>query len=330
MRASNPHYIPGRRQTEKLGETTIIRRMGGSLQKRIMIGVATLGVIRVEWDVHRRGQVIPINWQCGEVTANHLPDTFGMGYHTADAQNLCLERAYLDKYEWLLLWEDDVLAPFDSMLRLAVHMEKMRAPIISGLYFSKSEPTWPLIFRGRGNGAFLDFKLGETKDRNGKITYDGLVWADGVPTGFCLIHSSIFRWAWENSPDYQLPDGRKIKRVFKFPRESWFDPELDRYFAQMGTSDLDFCDRLMRENAFAKTGWTDLAKKKYPLLVDTNLYAQQIDLGGKLYPNNCGEILPPREGFMVPGDRRVVTRQQAKQKLNLGKAAKPKKKRRAA
>lgn len=296
MRSANPHYIKGARQVQKIGKTTIIKNLGPHM-KRLMIGVPTLGVVRIEWDVHRRGQIIPINWQSGEVTANHLPDTVGMGYHTADAQNLCLERAVLDKYEWMLLWEDDVLAPFDSMLRLAVHMEKMRAPIISGLYFSKSEPTWPLIFRGRGSGAFLDFEVGERRDPKTKqLLYDGLVWADGVPTGFLAIHRSIFDWVWKNSPDYQLPDGRKIKQAFKFPRESWFDPEQDRYFAQMGTSDLAFCDRLIKENVFAKTGWASLAKKKYPFLVDTNLYAQQIDLQGKLYPNNCNEILAPKRG----------------------------------
>ncbi|HSE47505.1 MAG TPA: hypothetical protein VLA89_19585 [Gemmatimonadales bacterium] len=296
MRSANPHYIKGARQVQKIGKTTIIKNLGPHM-KRLMIGVPTLGVVRIEWDVHRRGQIIPINWQSGEVTANHLPDTVGMGYHTADAQNLCLERAVLDKYEWCLLWEDDVLAPFDSMLRLAVHMEKMRTPLISGLYFSKSEPTWPLIFRGRGSGAFLDFEVGERRDpRTKKLLYDGLVWADGVPTGFLAIHRSIFEWVWKNSPDYQLPDGRKIKQAFKFPRESWFDPEQDRYFAQMGTSDLAFCDRLIKENVFAKTGWASLAKKKYPFLVDTNLYAQQIDLQGKLYPNNCNEILAPKRG----------------------------------
>lgn len=283
MKATNPHYVKGTRQVQKLGKTMIIKKIGSHV-RRLMVGVPTLGVVRIEWDVHRRGQIIPINWQTGEVTANHLPDTIGMGYHTADAQNLCLERAYLDKYEWMLLWEDDVLAPFDSMLRLAVHMEKMRAPIISGLYFSKSEPSWPLVFRGRGSGAYRDFAIGD------------LVWADGVPTGFLLMHKSIVDWAWKNSPDYQLPDGRKIKQVFRFPRESWFDPEQDRYFAQMGTSDLAFCDRLLRENVFKKTGWADLAKKKYPFLVDTNIYAQQIDLNGKLYPNNCTEILPPKRG----------------------------------
>ena len=54
-----------------------------------MIGVLTLGLVRIEWDVHRRGQTIPINFQVGEITANHMPPSvFSEGYHTADAQNV--------------------------------------------------------------------------------------------------------------------------------------------------------------------------------------------------------------------------------------------------
>lgn len=280
MKMRNPHALTRSRETTEIGSSTIVKNKG-PLQRRILIGVPTLGVVRIEWDIHRRGQVIPINWSVGEVTANHLPETIGMGYHTADAQNVCLERAYLDKYEWLLLWEDDVLAPFDSLLKLSVHMEKMEAPIISGLYYSKSEPCWPLVFRGRGNGAYRNFKTGDQ------------VWCDGVPTGFFLMHSSVFRYLWENSPDYQLPDGRKIKQVFRFPRDSWFDPEQDRYFSEMGTSDLALCDRIRKQNVLTRAGWKDLAKKPYPFLCDTSIYAQQIDLQGKMYPKNCREILAP-------------------------------------
>jgi hypothetical protein len=280
VKQANPYAPERSREVVKFGATTIVKNKGPR-QRRLMIGVPTLGVVRIEWDVHRRGTVIPINWSVGEVTANHMQDTIGMGYHTADAQNVCMERAYLDKYEWLLLYEDDVLPPFDSFLKLSVHMEKMETPIISGLYYSKSEPCWPLVFRGRGNGAYRNFKTGDK------------VWCDGVPTGYLLMHSSIFRYLWEHSPDYRLPDGKKIKQVFRFPRESWWDPEQDRYFSQMGTSDLALCDRIMRENIFAKAGWKDLAKKKYPFLCDTGIYAQQIDLTGKLYPANCREILAP-------------------------------------
>lgn len=276
-----------KRQIIKLGDTTIVKNLGKH-HRRVMFGIPTLGVIRMEWDVHRRGQIIPINWQSGEVTASHAPDSvIAMGYNVADAQNACVERAYLDKYEWMVFWEDDVLPPFDALMKLSMHIEKQTAPIISGLYFSKSEPCWPLLFRGRGNGSFRDFKIGDQ------------VWCDGVPTGFLLVHMSIMNWMWEHSPDYALPDGRKIKKVFEFPRESWYDPEQDRYFAQMGTSDLYWCDRIVKENILAKTGWSKFAKMEYPFLVDTSIYCQQIDLHGKYYPgkpgdpNSCQNVLWP-------------------------------------
>jgi hypothetical protein len=181
-----------------------------------------------------------------------------------------------------LLWEDDVLPPFDALMKMNQHMIDQTAPIVSGLYFSKGEPSWPLVFRGRGNGAYLNFKLGDR------------VWCDGVPTGFLLIHGSILQYMWANSEEYKLPDGRKCRRVFQFPRESWFDPEQDKYFAQMGTSDLHFCDRLMKEKVFAKTGWKKFASMKYPFLCDTSIYAQQIDLQGKYYPAGCTKILAPK------------------------------------
>ena len=280
MKSMNPYVEERSREVVKFGGSTIIKNKG-PIRRRLMIGVPTLGTVRIEWDVHRRGMSIPINWSMGEVTASHLPDAIGLGYHTADAQNVCMERAYLDKYEWLLLYEDDVLPPFDAFLRLSVHMEKLRTPIISGLYYSKSEPCWPLTFRGRGNGAFRGYKTGDQ------------VWCDGIPTGFFLIHSSIFRYLWQNSEDYRAPDGHKIKRVFHFPRESWWDPEQDRYFSQMGTSDLALCDRIMKENIFKKTGWSDIGKKKHPFLCDTGIFCQQIDPNGKLYPAMCNEVLPP-------------------------------------
>lgn len=269
------------RKITKLPGATIVQNKG-VLTRRILIGVPTLGVIRIEWDIHRRGQAIPINWQSGEITASHLPESvISMGYGVADAQNVIVERAYLDKYEWLLLWEDDVLPPFNSLIALNMHIEKKTAPIISGLYYSKGNPSWPLLFRGRGNGSFRDFKMGDR------------VWCDGVPTGFFLCHMSIINYLWENSKEYALPDGRKIREVFKFPRDSWYDPVQDRYFAQMGTSDLFLCDRIIKEKVFEKTGWKKHAQMKYPFLVDTKIFCQQIDLNGVYYPAQATEILPP-------------------------------------
>lgn len=279
---TNGHKKQTGRATMKLGKDRILRNLG-VLNRKILIGVPTLGIIRIEWDVHRRGQIIPINSQFGEITAPHQPSSvISEGYHVADAQNTIVERAVLDGYQWLLLYEDDVLPPFDTFMRFNQHMMDQTAPIISGLYFSKGEPTWPLVFRGRGNGSYLNFNIGDR------------VWCDGVPTGLLLIHGSILQHMWRTSEEYRLPDGRKCREVFKTPRSSWFDPEQDRYFATGGTSDLYFCDRIVKEKVFAKTGWPKFAKKKYPFLCDTSISAQQIDLQGKYYPAGCANILMPK------------------------------------
>jgi len=164
----------------------------GNMKKNILIGHPTLGSIRYEWHVHRMGQIVPINWQSGQIASNHLPDPIAagvIGYHTADAQNVIAWHAVKNNFEWLLLWEDDVLPPFDAMICLDRYTHSREYPVVSGLYFSKGVPSWPLIFRGRGNGAFLNFRIGNR------------VWCDGIPTGFLLVHMSVIRWLWDNSPE---------------------------------------------------------------------------------------------------------------------------------
>jgi hypothetical protein len=272
-----------RRLVQHPGDTLVYNQ--GVRVHKVMIGHPTLGQVRIEWDVHRRGQVIPINFQNGEITASHAPPSVqAVGYGVADAQNVICERTVLDKYEWLLLWEDDVLPPFDALQRMNSHMVSGVTPLISGLYFSKGTPSWPLVFRGRGNGAFLDWQMGDQ------------VWCDGVPTGFLMIHGSIISHMWHHSPEYKLPDGRKVRQVFEFPRKAWYDPETERYFSTMGTSDLYFCDRLRKENVLAKCGWGDLAKRPYPFLVDTRIFSQQITLDGIQYPAMAQEVLWPQRG----------------------------------
>lgn len=260
----------------------VVIRNKGIYNRRIVVGTPTLGSVRIEWVASRKGQAIPINWQGGDIIAPYFHNSVAaVGYQIADAQNVIAERVILDKYEWLLLVEDDVIAPFDAMLRLDEHITRGDTPIISGFYYTKSDPSWPLIFRGRGNGCFLDFKFGDQ------------LWVDGVCTGFVLIHSSIIKYFWENSPKYKLPDGRTVSQVFEFPRKAWIDPETNNYFSELGTSDLHFCNRIIKEDVLRKTGWSKVAGHKYPFLVDTRIFCHQIDPYGRLYPQSASRILGP-------------------------------------
>jgi intein/homing endonuclease len=172
-----------------------------------------------------------------------------------------------------LFIEDDVVLPVDAFLRLNEYIKKGDIPVVSGLYYLKSNPSEPLVYRGRGNGPFTKFKMNTR------------VWADGVPTGVLLIHGSILKLMYSESKDYTTGSGSTAKQVFETPAKVWFDPEKLTVQQAMGTSDLYWCDRVMKENVLERAGWKGIARRKNPFLVDTNIKCLHIDLNtGIMYP----------------------------------------------
>jgi hypothetical protein len=196
-----------------------------------------------------------------------------IGFGIDDAYNLITKKAIEVGVEWVLIIEDDVLIPADCFLKMTQYMEEGKTPIVSGLYYLKASPTLPLVFRGRGNGAFKNFKIG------------GKVWCDGVPMGCLLVHADILKYMWDNSPEYQVCDGQSAKRVFETPRKQFLDPETGGIFSLMGTQDLYWCDRILDEKVLKKSGWEKIGRRRYPFLVDTSIFCKHIDLNtGIAYP----------------------------------------------
>ena len=259
-----------------------IERSGGDpYSSRLCIGTPTLGTIRMEWHSAKIGQIIPVNWSMVMVTES-LGGYVPLGFLVADAQNLVVRQAINGNFEWMLLYEDDVLPRPDAFLRLNQYMMDEEVPVVSGLYYTKSQPAEPLIFRGRGNGVYRKFKT--PTQENGKYVPGDLVWADGVPTGFLLIHMSIIREMWKDCEEYTVAN-QVTRRMFDFPRDMWLDPETGNYRTLAGTSDLDWCTRVMAGGYFKKAGWPKYQRKKYPFLVDTNIFCGHIDLAsGMVFP----------------------------------------------
>jgi len=249
----------------------IVQDGGEGYINRVMIGTATLGIVRVEWTQSRYGQIIPVNWS-QVTTLEYMGGYFPLRYQVADAQNLIVKRAIEKDFEWLLLWEHDVIAPGDALLRLNQYIRDEDTPVVSGLYYTRAEPSEPLIFRGRGTSVYTDFKRGE------------LVWASGVPTGFLLIHMGILREMWKESPEYQIK-GTVTRRVFDTPQRVYFVEEANQFNTFSGTSDLEWCNRVIQGEYFKKAGWSKYQRKKYPFLVDTNLFCFHINIDGSKFPN---------------------------------------------
>jgi hypothetical protein len=242
----------------------------GYWRSRLVIGTPVTGLVRIEWVTARYGQIIPTNWSAAELKP-WIEGISPLRFLVADAQNIIVQKAMELDAEWVLLIEQDNVLPHDAFIRLNTYMIEKKIPVISGLYFTKSEPPEPMTYRGQGWGYFDKWKLGD------------LVWCDGVPTGTLLIHSSVLKTMYNESPEYNA-GGMLVRRVFDTPAKVWFDQDTGVIQSETGTSDLAWCRRIIKEKVFERSGWPEYQKKEYPFLVDTNIFVRHIDDTGRQFP----------------------------------------------
>ena len=229
------------------------------------------GLIRSEWHLAYVSQVIPCNWSQG--TAVHIYNNYSpLNFLVAEGRNLIVQKAVEENFEWLLFVDHDVILPRDTFLRFNQYMRDKEVPIVGGLYFAKGLPAEPLIYRGRGNSYFKDWKLGNK------------VWCDGMGLGCHLIHSSVLRVMWNESQEYKVEPGVKTRMVFHTPTETDYDPEIG-LLTYRGTEDLPWYERIMKEDILKKAGWPKKVwSRRYPFLCDTSIFCKHIDFNGVQYP----------------------------------------------
>jgi hypothetical protein len=239
-------------------------------QKRIMLGIPMTGLLRSEWVMARYGQIIPCNWSMTEFF-QMIDQWSPLAYTVADGRNIIVQAAVKQDIEWLFFVDHDVVLPPATILHVNDRMLKADIPVWSGLYFTKSRPSEPLIYRGRGNSYYKNWELGDK------------VWVDGIPMGCTLIHVSILKAMYEDSEEY-MAGNISVRRVFDTPRKVHYDPETRGWFTARGTEDLAWCTRVMEEGYFKKAGWDKFQKKKYPFMIDTAIFCRHIDWNGLQYP----------------------------------------------
>lgn len=251
--------------------------------KRLLIFTPTTGNVRIEWVQARYGQIIPPNWSFVEIT-QFLNPFVPVSYQLADAENLMAKTAVEGGYEWVLSVEHDNVLPPDAFLKFNQYMNEGKVPVISGVYFLRSNITEPLVYRGRGTSYFKDWKFGDK------------VWCDGVPFGAHLMHISVLKALWDESEEYMV-GSIKTRRVFKHPDAQWYDTQAGKYATKGGTTDLQFCTDLIEKKIFEKAGWPEFQKMKNPFLVDTNIFVKHIDPDGTMYPLHIPDQFIPPKGY---------------------------------
>ena len=245
-------------------------------QQRLLIGVPLTGLVRAEWMLARYGQITPCNWSQGQVVI-WLNQFSPLGFLVADARNAVATDCVEQNYEWLLFIDHDTILPPDAFVKINERMIAKDVPIYSGLYFTKSKPAEPLVYRGSGTGYYNKWKMGDK------------VWVDGVPMGCTLIHSSILKVLYDSSESY-LVGQKRCRKIFETPSKVRFDPETNAWLSTSGTEDLFFCNRVIKEKVMEKAGWKKYAKKKYPFQIDTSLFCRHIDFDGNQFPSMGEEL----------------------------------------
>lgn len=267
---------------ESLTGSIVLKDSGNNkYRQKVLVATPTLGLVRMEWVAARYNQVIPTNWSKTDMV-QYLNGYIPLRYTVADAQNMAVQACLDGGFQWLMFIEDDTIPPADAFLRFTEYMDKADIPVVSGLYFTRSVPPEPMVYRGRGNHYFRDWKL------------EDKVWADGVPTGCVIIHADLLKAMWNDSPTYTVKHtGDATRRVFNDPAQTWFNEETGAQETFIGTSDLDFCSRVIQGDYLTKAGFPEIAKRKHPFLIDTNIFCKHIEKDGRQFPLEFpAEFLP--------------------------------------
>ena len=248
-----------------------IQKAEVQVQRRLMISVPLTGLLRAEWALAKYGQIIPCNWSQVEIIS--WMDQFSpMGYLVADARNVAVENFIRGNYEWLFFIDHDVVMPSNTYVRWNEYMLKRNIPIFGGLYFTKSLPSEPLLYRGIGTSHFRGWKMGEK------------VWVDAMGLGCNMIHRSILEVIYKQSPEYQL-GSVVVHKVFETPANQVYDAEKGTWATTGGTEDITFYHRLINDGILKKAGWPKYQKMKYPYMCDTEIFCRHIDWNGVQYPS---------------------------------------------
>lgn len=169
---------------------------------KVMIGMPHKETVTMEWCLGFRNLQV------------NVPASFTVSRGTPIdmARNEIVRSALDANAEWVFFLDTDVICPPDTIARLMVH----NLPIVSGIYYTRAPPIEPAVWREiqpSGKQA-IQFQVNQ-----------GLIEADFIGMGCCLIHTSVFK---------------NIKKPYFYWSLSFEDPEN----ISVGRSeDFDFCKK---------------------------------------------------------------------------------------
>lgn len=136
----------------------------GSHQRcHIMMALLTLGMIPVEVFVGFGRMQMPINGQVFQ----HIIKGMEVGHGRNQAVQFIMNMPKEERPKWLFFLGDDMIPPWDGLVKLYETAEYDKWDALTGMYFWKGEPPTPLIWRDDHIGRLIPgkhFNVGDVID----------------------------------------------------------------------------------------------------------------------------------------------------------------------
>lgn len=121
----------------------------------VALAIPTWGKVSVSWAQAYRHIGGPLGSNMVELSPV-------VGKPIAIARNELMEQAIASNCDFIFFLGDDVLAPPDTITRMLQRMwDNSDIHIVTGMYWTKTWPTQPYIWRGQQRGPYMDWKHGE-------------------------------------------------------------------------------------------------------------------------------------------------------------------------
>lgn len=135
----------------------------------VVVGIPSFGMVSTYFMQARNGQQFPL--------VSSSVDCIVLNKPIAEARNEIVEFALSQDANYIYWLDDDVIAPPDAFLKLQRHNKD----IINGVYWSKSNPPMPLLFRGHLDGPYMNWHVGD------------LIEVDAAGSGLTLVKTDVYR-----------------------------------------------------------------------------------------------------------------------------------------
>lgn len=143
--------------------------MGRVYGANIVVGIPSFGTVSTFFMQARSMMQFPL--------VSSSVDKIVLNKPIAEARNEIVEWALGQNANYIFWLDDDVIAPPDAFLKLWRHQKD----IINGVYWSKSNPPMPLLFRNHLEGPYFDWRMGD------------LIKIDAAGNGLTLVKTDVYR-----------------------------------------------------------------------------------------------------------------------------------------